>query len=958
MKSTNLLSRAIFTLMCIVASISFASAYTTVKSIAELKNLADGAQFIYEGNAMTTLHFYRYNSPIPGIFVQDDNKDVIFLAHANFMPTATWFDDPNYNGYKMHQGGTVVTSFSGTFKKASGNNPDRVTFTEDDLEFIESGSYGNPIPYAEVTMDELIANPSQYEYQAVKVTADVTKTGTGLYGTTYSFTNDAASMPIHLSAQLDGRSFPAGGTFYGMCDKYGSGHQFLILDRYHVEPTKFYNLVDLYNFVDDKNRSSVSGVELEILEPALVNFVARMPMNSNYYIQATTNGQTSALCVSATSRGNTFAAQAGDSIKGLKGYYSKLSVEDGLYKGSMFRIKEENFGKVSVINSGNPISWQEQKVYNILETPVMFESRLISLPVGEFKLVNFTENNEVVERVAFVQFDGDLRKQYDTIRIQMVGGVDLTPYVGTKAAVMGIYDLSEAIAAGYPTIILRDENDIIGNKSFASIGEMIAAGQPLSTKVTYEITNPVLVTYKHYSANTQGGSEHMCGLYVQDATGAILYKTGQPVENVNPGDSIVGIKGTFQYERNIPGRQEHYLKGEASNAITVLSSNNPLTPMPTTLDQIVNDPMSFASRLVRIDNLETTVKFGFSQGYPYETQFIYQNGSTMNVVWNRLYENMTAIGVVEYGIMGYGLTIFPIEVQNTVKDFDGTCRRIKDIKKLASGTEFTYVGNATTTFTDYENGILIQDYTGGILLKNAKLGDNGTTKVKSGMVITNIKGKYQPANGDIIAAIEIADADIDNITILAEDCGFTCRSTDINVVQHFYNKYLVGEALMLRGADIRKSEGSYVIVFAYNDGVNDVEVKVPAIAKGDIDFSKNLVVGYARKFDGVLTFVMVSDEEPEYTEPELPENPGSGDNPGDDTGNAIDNIMAQHAIYLSVDGLLCAPEATNIAIYDANARLLMVNNAATVNIAQLNRGVYIVRSTYADGSVQMTKIIR
>ena len=129
MKSTNLLSRAIFTLMCIVASISFASAYTTVKSIAELKNLADGAQFIYEGNAMTTLHFYRYNSPIPGIFVQDDNKDVIFLAHANFMPTATWFDDPNYNGYKMHQGGTVVTSFSGTFKKASGNNPDRVTLT-------------------------------------------------------------------------------------------------------------------------------------------------------------------------------------------------------------------------------------------------------------------------------------------------------------------------------------------------------------------------------------------------------------------------------------------------------------------------------------------------------------------------------------------------------------------------------------------------------------------------------------------------------------------------------------------------------------------------------------------------------------------------------------------------------------------------------------------------------------
>ena len=950
MKKTNLLFRSLLTLVCLVASFSFASAYTTVKSIAELKNLADGAQFIYEGKAMTTLHFYRYNSPIPGIFVQDDNKDVIFLAHPNFLPTATWFDDPNYNGYKMHQGGTIVTSFSGTFKKASGNNPDRVTFTEDDLEFIESGSYGNPIPYAEVTADELIANPSKYAYQVVKFTSDVTKTGSGLYGTNYSVNNAEGSLNVHLSAQLDGRSFPAGGTFYGMVDKYGTGYQFLILDRYHIEPTKFFNLVDLYNFVDNKNSLSVSTVELEIVEPALVNFVARMPMTSNYYIQATTNGQTSALCVSATSRGNTFAAQVGDSIKGLKGFYSKLSVEDGLYKGSMFRIREENFSKVSVINSGNPISWQEQKVYNILQTPEMFESRLISLPVGEFKLVNFTENNEVVERVAFVQFDGDLRKQYDTIRVQMAGGVDMTQFVGTKAAIMGVYDLSEAIAAGYPTIILRDENDIIGNKSFASIGEMLAAGQPLSTKVTYEITNPVLVTYKHFSQNTQGDNEHMCGLYVQDATGAILYKTGQPVENVNPGDSIVGIKGAFQYERNVPGRQEHYIKGDAQNEITVVNSGNPLTPQVTTLDQIVNDPMSFASRLVKIDNLETTVKFGFSQGYPYETQFIYQNKSTMNVVWDRLYENMTAIGVVEYGIMGYGLTIFPIEVQNTVKDFDGTCRRIRDIKKLASGTEFTYVGNATTTFTDYENGILIQDYTGGILLKNAKLGDNGTTKVKSGMVITNIKGKYQPAKDDIIASIEIADADIDNITILAEDCGFTCRSTDINVVQHFYNKYLMGEALMLRGADIRESEGSYVIVFAYNDGVNDVEVKVPAVAKGAIDFSKNLVVGYARKFDGVLTFVMVSDEEPEYTEPELPETP--------DPGVDVENVFAQHAIYISAEGQLFAPEALTISLYDVNGRLVVANESSVLNLTSCNRGVYLVRSTYADGSIQITKVVR
>ena len=203
-----------------------------------------------------------------------------------------------------------------------------------------------------------------------------------------------------------------------------------------------------------------------------------------------------------------------------------------------------------------------------------------------------------------------------------------------------------------------------------------------------------------------------------------------------------------------------YLKGDVSTTIAVLNSNNSLVPLNTTLDKIAADPMSYAARLVKIDDLETIVKFGFSQGYPYETEFIYQNGITMNVDWEYMYENMSVTGVIEFGVMGHGLTIFPITVKNTTKTFDGTCRRIKDIKMLKSGSEFTYTGEATTTFTDYENGILIQDYTGGILLKNSKLGDNGVSEIKSGMIISNIKGKYIPASGDLIACIEISDTDL------------------------------------------------------------------------------------------------------------------------------------------------------------------------------------------------------
>ena len=941
MKKTNIFFKGLLTLVALFISISSVSAYTTVKSLAEIKQMSDGALIIFEGEAMTTMHLSRNNSPVPGIFIQDSNGDALFLKHQYFMSTNTWFEDPTYNGYKMNQGGTIVKSFSGKFRKATTTMPAHIEFTDEDMDYVESGSTDNPIPYKTLTVDELLTNPEKYENNVIKITSDVTKKGSGLYATTFSFVNATSEMNIHLSAQLEGRQFPASGTFYGICDKYAGKYQFLIIDRYHIEPTAFFNIVDLYNFVDDKNKQAISNVELEIKEAALVNYFASMPMNKNYYIQSTCNGQTSALCVSLASRTNALGINAGDSIKGLKGFYSKLAVEDGLYKGSMFRIQEANFGNIQVINSGNNINWQEQKVYNILQTPSMFESRLLSLPVGTFKNIKFIEDGVEVERIAFVQFDGDLRKQYDTIRVQMAGGKDLTPYLDQQYAIIGILDLSEAIAAGYPTILIRDENDLVGDLEFESIGAMLAAGKPLSTKVTYTIKNPVLVTYKYFSANQMGDNEHMCGLYLQDATGAILYKTGQEVEGVVAGDSITGVKGSLQYEENIPGRQEHYLKAQATTPLTVKNSGNKLVPTTVTLDKIVNDPMKYASHLVKIENLETTVKFGFSQGYPYETKFIYQNGSTMAVTWKNLYENMSVVGVVEYGIMGHGLTIFPIEVKNTTKTFDGTCSRIKDIKNLTSGTEFTYVGNATTTFTDYENGILIQDYTGGILLKNTKLGDKGTAKIKSGMLITNIKGKYIPATGDILASIEITDTDIDNITIKNTNTGFDCKVTDVNVLKYFYGKYYVGEALAFRGQEISINEdGTYTLYFRYYESGSEVEtvVELPAIAKGNIDITKGELVGYARKFNGVLTFVIVGDEIPNKVD--------------------MENTIVTRDVLMSAYGELFAPEASTLVVYDLNGRVVASAEASQLNISSLNRGIYLVRSIYEDGTSQITKVVK
>ena len=152
---------------------------------------------------------------------------------------------------------------------------------------------------------------------------------------------------------------------------------------------------------------------------------------------------------------------------------------------------------------------------------------------------------------------------------------------------------------------------------------------------------------------------------------------------------------------------------------------------------------------------------------------------------------------------------------------------------------------------------------------------------------------------------------------------------------------------MLRGANIMEANDNYQIIFAYNDGVNDVDVRVPAIAKGDIDLSKNLVVGYVRKFNGVVTFVMVDDEEPKYEEPELPNRPVE-----------VGDIFAQRAIYCTKDGLMVAPEAIDMTIYDINGRIVATTTSSVLNVSVLNRGIYIVRSVYADGRMQTTKIVK
>jgi hypothetical protein len=53
-----------------------------------------------------------------------------------------------------------------------------------------------------------------------------------------------------------------------------------------------------------------------------------------------------------------------------------------------------------------------------------------------------------------------------------------------------------------------------------------------------------------------------------------------------------------------------------------------------------------------------------------------------------------------------------------------------------------------------------------------------------------------------------------------------------------------------------------------------------------------------------------------------------------------------------------AQNATTIEVYDINGRVVASSNSDQINISALNRGIYVVRSVYVDGTYQITKVIK
>lgn len=136
------------------------------------------------------------------------------------------------------------------------------------------------------------------------------------------------------------------------------------------------------------------------------------------------------------------------------------------------------------------------------------------------------------------------------------------------------------------------------------------------------------------------------------------------------------------------------------------------------------------------------------------------------------------------------------------------CSTIEEIKALASGTKCIYTGTATTTYYDGDNGVIMQDGTGAILIQHYNLAEANATRVKVGMEITNIVGTFKSEDASYMDRIKIDKAkDIENIEIVNEEATFSVQTVDFDDYVASLDQY-EAKPVRLENVNMRPIEGT------------------------------------------------------------------------------------------------------------------------------------------------------
>jgi hypothetical protein len=156
------------------------------------------------------------------------------------------------------------------------------------------------------------------------------------------------------------------------------------------------------------------------------------------------------------------------------------------------------------------------------------------------------------------------------------------------------------------------------------------------------------------------------------------------------------------------------------------------------------------------------------------------------------------------------------------------CKTIAEIRTQASGSSVKYVGSATTTFYG-PGGILIEDTTGYLYVKNTLLGEYGTSKIRTNMQISNITGTFNTATDMEMSHIEMSTRQVNAIKLENEEASFDITDVTLNELLSNPMNY---ECRPIRLTDIKVINNGYSYSIGNeNNTINLVagwDVQIPA----------------------------------------------------------------------------------------------------------------------------------
>lgn len=651
--------KKLYSIICALCIVHCALLHAQKKceTIAEIKALASGTECVYEGYALAT-YYDGYN----GIMIQDETG-VLLLKNSKC----------SYGNTSIVAPGMEVSNVKGKFM--TGNNMiARIEVTNSNISKMDVYEEAESVLTPKVVdFDTYMNNIANYEGVVVKLNNVNIRT---IEGTTtseiYSLTSDKV---LKLSfSNAPGAQVPLRADLIGFLSADWSGNIFQVGDIDAITPYAYRTINNLKVGVTAKTTH-----EYELADTFAVTNIVNATNNKVVYIQEETNNNNYGLRVVLPS---TASVKIGDMITGLCGTFEPYTKGT---KQKSATLTQSASKSVKVVSSGAQSQVLSNYIYtltdNDMQNAYMYDGTLLSLSGG---VVTKTTNgySYVVENE-----NGQGRKE---IALRVANVSDLSAYVGKDCPVQGVLDVAATYPENQLTIVLRSTKDFLeSNVKFNSVAELIAVGEPAGTSVTYELENPVLVTYKF----TKGGGDDAVISYfavVQDATEGIVLSLGAvDLQNVAVGDSIVGLKGVYS---NMRGLTTDILDVDETlrTGIKVKNSGNAIVPIEVTFAQLLADKQQYSNRVVKVNNVKNNrIEHTNSDGSLWLEYYFTQGEDRMDYTLDAdgkpyftFYDNMNITGVVDDRVIGGYYSVWPLS-QAHIVEVSGGATSVEDIISTA-----------------------------------------------------------------------------------------------------------------------------------------------------------------------------------------------------------------------------------------------------------------------------------